>query len=125
MRYWGALGLQMRGGDAVRQTHGRLARALADKSPYVRVAAAQALATDGDAAERQEALAVLSDLADPNKRDVFVVVAALNALDDLGPDGAKIKETLRDHKQTATIPHARYGTYIPRLLEPVQEAAGR
>ncbi|MFM8471538.1 MAG: HEAT repeat domain-containing protein, partial [Limisphaerales bacterium] len=80
VRYWAALGVLMRGKDAVTASHADLVKALADASPFVRIPAAQALGQYGDAADLEKALPVLLEQADGTKGSVFTAIAALNAL---------------------------------------------
>ncbi|MEX0676248.1 MAG: sulfatase-like hydrolase/transferase [Pirellulales bacterium] len=115
VRYWAALGLLMRGKDGVEAGHGSLAASLADPSPYVRIVAAEALARFGEPADRPLALRVLADHADWSRSDVFVAMAALNALDQFADEAEPIKAKLRK-LPNGKAPHARYESYVPRLL---------
>lgn len=81
VRYWGAMGLLMRGRDAVTEGRAALVRALADEAPSVRVAAGEALGRYGSASEASKALEVLLDCADAEKNDVYLSTMALNAID--------------------------------------------
>jgi uncharacterized sulfatase len=117
VRYWAVLGIQMRGPAAVEASKDELHRALADESPFVRTAAAEATARYGEGKEVRQALDVLVGLADPAWNDVFTAVAALNALDELGDKTAAVAASLRDLNRTARVPHQRYEPYVPRLLE--------
>jgi uncharacterized sulfatase len=116
VRYWAALGILMRGKDAVTSAHGTLASSLADPSPYVRIVSAEALGRFGEPGDHALALRVLRDHADSSRHDVFVAIAALNALDQLGDEAEPIKAKLRKSPK-GTAPHARYESYVPRLLE--------
>jgi uncharacterized sulfatase len=116
VRYWAAMGLLMRGREAVAEGRGTLAASLADPSPYVRIVAAEALGRFGEPADRALALRVLADHADSGRHGVFVAIAALNALDQLGQEAEAIKADLRKAPQRKA-PHARYESYVPRLLE--------
>jgi uncharacterized sulfatase len=116
VRYWAALGLLMRGTEAVSAAHGTLVSSLADPSPYVRIACAEALGRFGEEADRNLALRVLADHADAGRHDTFVAIAALNALDQFGDEAESLKAPLRD-KPAARPPDPRYDSYVPRLLE--------
>jgi uncharacterized sulfatase len=117
VRYWGVLGLLMRGAAGCDPGRSELSDSLTDESPWVRIAAAEALARFGKASEQQQAQAVLAKLGDPSKQNVFVVMAALNAIDQLGEAGEAIKEAKRQAKTKVSVPHARYAEYVPRLLD--------
>lgn len=122
VRYWAALGFLMRGGEGVRGAHEELARALDDPSPYVRIVAAEALGRYGDGIDLGRSLPVLAGLGDGPNNDFFVTMAALNAVGSLGDKAAPLRETIQTiatHKGSA--PHQRYASYVPRLLEDLQD----
>jgi len=52
VRYWAALGLLMRREKGVQPAHAALTRALEDRSPYVRIAAAEVLVVEESVAVR-------------------------------------------------------------------------
>jgi arylsulfatase A-like enzyme len=116
VRYWGALGLLMRGAPAVTQAHAALTTALGDASPYVRVVAAEALAKYGSAADLYAALAVLGPLAAPAKHDVFVAMASLNAMEALGPKAESLLPLIRSLNPDGPSPDGRFNSYVPRLI---------
>ena len=95
VRYWAAQGLLMRDRAGVQAGHGSLMSALADPSPYVRVTAAEALGRFGEPADEALALRVLRDHADANRHGVFVAIAALNSVAQLGPHAEAIRAGLR------------------------------
>ncbi len=115
-RYWGVIGFQMRGGAAVSGDLPLLRRALADASPLVRIVAAETLGTYGPAADLAPALAVLGELAAPDKNGVFTSVAALTAIEALGAKAAPLHAQLREIKADAGAPHPRFAPYVPRLI---------
>jgi arylsulfatase A-like enzyme len=121
VRYWAVLGHLMRGSEAVRTNHARLLAALDDTSPDVRIAAAETIARWGNESELPRALALLKSLADWSQHDVFTALAALNAIDALGPMADPILEDVLRLPRRGPAPHARYAEYIPRLLEYLQE----
>jgi uncharacterized sulfatase len=119
VRYWAALGLLMRGSDAVRSSEQPLRKALADSSPYVRVTAAEALGRYGAADDLKKSLAVLMELAPPDKNGVFVSMAALNAIDALGEKAAPVREAVARLPQQDPNAHQRYAGYVPRLIDSI------
>ena len=119
VRYWAAQGLLIRDRAGVQAGHGSLVSALADPSPYVRVTAAEALARFGEPADEALALRVLRDHANANLHGVFVAIAALNSVSQLGPHAEGIRAELRSVR-TALAPHPRYGEYVGRLLKTVE-----
>jgi arylsulfatase A-like enzyme len=117
VRYWAALGLLMREKTGVQTARAELLAALDDPSPYVRIVAAEALGRFGSSDDFPPSLAVLGKLGDWGQNNVFVAMAALNAVSSLGDKAASLKATLRRLPNQGTVPHARYSEYVPRLLE--------
>ncbi len=125
VRYWGALGLYMRGPAVVTGAHTELAAALIDTSPYVRIVAAEALGQFGPAADVTTALPILTSLADWGKNDVFTALAALHALESLGLEKiAPARAALLALPATGASPDARYAAYIPRILGDLRASLG-
>ncbi|RIK83785.1 MAG: sulfatase [Planctomycetota bacterium] len=120
VRYWGAMGVLIRGKSAVAKSGKLLDVGLADPSPCVRVAAAEPLGRYGDEQQRAAALKALAELAPIDKNDVFTSVSALNALDALGANAAPIAEEIARFPRSGKYPHARYNSYVPRLLQDIQ-----
>ncbi|MBL9125688.1 MAG: sulfatase-like hydrolase/transferase [Planctomycetaceae bacterium] len=116
VRYWGALGLLMRGQPAVAAQGDVLRGALRDSSPDVRIVAAEALVRHGSAEDAAAGLQVLAELGDWSHSNVFTTMAALNALEALGEQGRTVVGDLLGQPKGAA-PHARYGEYVPRLLQ--------
>ncbi|MDX1982303.1 MAG: sulfatase-like hydrolase/transferase [Bryobacteraceae bacterium] len=83
VRFWGAMGILMRGAAAVKTHNAALRKALSDPADSVKVAAAQALGQFGTEDDVAAALPVLIDLADCEKNQYFVALRAMNALDAL------------------------------------------
>ncbi|MCX8156131.1 MAG: sulfatase-like hydrolase/transferase [Verrucomicrobiae bacterium] len=117
VRYWGVMGLLMRGAPAVAKTREDLLRALQDEAPCVRIAAAEALGRHSHAADRQAARAVLLDLAPQPKTGPYVAVHALNALIALGPPAAADLDRLSGAGGKHPDYPARALEYAPRLME--------
>lgn len=117
VRCWAARGMLMRGKPAVEKEHGLLTAALKDQSPYVRIAAAEALGAYGDGSDLQPALDTLIALADGERNGVFTAVAALDAIYSLGDKAAGVKEAVRALPEQAPLPDMRFSPYIPRLLK--------
>lgn len=118
VRYWAAMGILMRGADAVRAARVPLEEALADRSPYVRVVAAEALGRYGDERDAAEALRALLELAPLDKNGVYVSMLALNALDVLDEKAKPAIEAIRALPQKGRVP-PRTGGYVSRLLEKI------
>lgn len=122
VRCWGALGLLMRGGDAVAANAAALGEALADDSPAVRIVAAQALGAHGDAAALGKALDTLAALAPPEKNGVLVSMSALAAIEALGEKATPLHAAIATMKPDGASPDERYNSYVPRLIENIVPA---
>ncbi|MBI5692143.1 MAG: sulfatase-like hydrolase/transferase [Verrucomicrobia bacterium] len=119
VRYWGALGFLIRGRGAVEGAAADLRKALDDPSPFVRLAAAWALAEHGNGSDARRALAVLADHAPWDRNDVFVSMAALTAIDNLGAKAAPLREAVRSWPAEGPAPDDRYRPYVPQLLRSI------
>jgi uncharacterized sulfatase len=117
VRHWAALGILMRGRASFDAAGPELRTALDDRSPDVRVVAAQALGQHGTPDDVTRALSVLVGLSDWSSNDVFSVLAALNALDALGSKAAPAADAIKALPTEGKVPDPRYSSYVPRLLE--------
>jgi hypothetical protein len=123
VRYWGALGLLMRGERSAFEAAEPLKEALLDDCPEVRIVAAQTLAEYGSAADRLRGLAVLGKLAVPGTNGQLVAMHALAAIEGLGKKGEPLVDTIRKLDAQGPSPHARYNEYVPRLIRSITGAA--
>ncbi len=117
VRYWATLGVVMRGCDAVRCARGEFRRALGDASPYVRLAAAQALGEFGDEQELERARRLLIAHADWSKNDVFVCTVALVGIEALGEKATPLAAAIRLLPSDGAVPDARLKEYPLRVLK--------
>jgi uncharacterized sulfatase len=117
VRYWGALGLLMRGESAVTANVAALQPALQDESPAVRIVAAQALAEHGPAAVREQTVKTLASLASPEQNGVLVSMSALAAIEALGEKAATLHEAIATMAPRGPSPDGRYNSYVPRLIQ--------
>ncbi len=88
VRYWGTLGLIIRGPDAAKAAADKLRPLLKDESPSVQIVAAEALGRFGEPADLGPAVETLMAHADMTDSDPYRSNEALNAIDRLG-DKAK------------------------------------
>jgi arylsulfatase A-like enzyme len=123
VRYWGALGFLMRGKTGVERGATALRKALNDSSPHVRIVAAEALAQHGAESDLAPALEVLRTLAPPEKNGVFVAMSALSAIEALGKKADSLHELVRTMKPDGNSPHARFDSYVPRLIANIAPTA--
>ncbi|MEX0818669.1 MAG: sulfatase-like hydrolase/transferase [Pirellulaceae bacterium] len=117
VRYWGAMGLLMRGEAGVSAGREQLRKALADKSPYVRIAAAEGLGRYGNQEDVAKALPVLLDLASPEDNGIYAAMSALNAIDYLDANAAPAAQRLSELPTADPHANARMKTYAARLIE--------
>ncbi len=116
VRYWGALGLLIRGADAVSSNKAALQAALSDESPSVRIVAAQALGLYSEGALRASALKALGALASPEANGVLTAMPALAAIEALGEVAKPLYEEIAAINPKGPSPDDRYDSYVPRLI---------
>lgn len=124
VRYWAAMGFLMRGQDAVTNHLTSLRKAMTDQSPYVRIAAAEAVAKYGTQDDLNRAKMLLSESIEPDRNGVFVSMSALWAVDALGSKAASLHEQIRTMNPKGPSPHARYDEYVPRLIKSITSSKG-
>jgi uncharacterized sulfatase len=117
VRYWAALGALARKEQGALAYHRELNEALADKSPYVRIAAAEALGRWGREPDARKALEVLMELAPLGNNSVYVSIAALNAIDHLDERALPAKERIAALPAEHDAVPERMRTYVGRLIE--------
>lgn len=116
VRHWAVLGLLMRGATGVKAGAAGLRASLNDPSPLVRIVAAEALTAHGTEADATSALAVLKEHAAVEKHGVFIAMAALNAIEALGPKATSLKAYVATLSPKGPSPDNRYDSYVPRQL---------
>jgi arylsulfatase A-like enzyme len=117
IRWWAAMGHRMHGKEATAQASKKLAARLNDENPSVRIAAAEALALYGSAAESSAALEVLLASSDCVKNDFYDAVRALNALEDNKSKLAPYAERLQALPRKRPGQAGRVSDYAARMLE--------
>jgi uncharacterized sulfatase len=119
VRYWGVIGILNRGPRAVTKRRKELNAALADDSPYVRITAALALGKHGNRADQRRAVDCLLEWAPwTPDGDVFVSMAAQNAIDKLDDKAAYAVETIKSFPaKGGASPDGRYNGYVNSLLK--------
>ena len=116
VRYWGVMGILMRGAKRVRFAAPQLRAALDDPAPSVRIAAAEALGRDGTDEDARKSVAVLLDLAPADTNGIYVSLLATNALDAMGARASSAHETLRTMATKDPKADGRLSSYVPRLV---------
>jgi uncharacterized sulfatase len=116
VRFWSALGLLMRGSNAVHSARQELRLALQDEAPAVRVTAANALAKFAGEPEQSLALDVLQQLMDPEKNTAYVSIMALNALQSLPGLPPPLRESIKRIPLKDPSAPERANSYVPRLV---------
>lgn len=123
LRYWGSLGLLMRGQAAVAPRGQRWLALLDDPSPSVQIVAAEGLARFGTAAEQLAGTDTLLELADWQSHSAFTSLAALAALETLESRLPFLADRISKLATTGEVPHNRYASYVPRLVQRLQTLA--
>lgn len=117
VRYWGALGVLIRGEKSIQAHSAGLTAALDDESPSVRIVAAEALASHGDEASQKRALDTLGRLMVPKDHGVLTAMTALAAIEALGPKAASLHDRIAKLDPQGPLPDGRYNSYVPRLIQ--------
>lgn len=117
VRYWGVMGMLMRGAEAVEKHLDVVAKAMEDESPYVALVAARALATFGNEQQRSAAIEYLFEHADWKKNDVFVSIVALDSLNSIHDQLEGYRARIDGLSDKGVSPDGRYDSYVPRLIE--------
>ena len=121
VRYWAALGALMRGKGAVSSLSRQLEAALEDESPYVRIAAGEALGRYGTDAQAARALDVLVELAPTDKTNIFISMEALNAIDYMDDRAASAKATVAAMPDSDDRVDRKFRAYLPNLLKKIAD----
>lgn len=118
VRYWGVLGLIIRGATASKGAIEKLRPLLNDESASVQIVAAEAVGRFGDPTDLPKALEILMSHADMTSSDPYRANEALNAIDHLGdkakPLAARIKALPR---KPPTDGESRAAGYPARMLD--------
>ena len=126
VRYWGAVGILNRGAAAIKASEEELLAALQDDSSYVRIAAGYAFGKYGSQVQQRKGIDALVTVAPWKKgADVFVSMAALNAIDKLDQKAGYALETIRGFPTSGGVsPDGRYNKYVARILGKTIEDLG-
>jgi uncharacterized sulfatase len=119
VRYWTVMGILMRGETAVTEHAAALREALKDTAPSVRIPAAEALGRYGKGPDIATALETLLELAPIDKNGLYVSLAALNAIDALGPRAKPALARLEALPKQAEGLEQRLRAYVPRLTQDI------
>ncbi len=119
VRYWGAMGVLMRGEGEWKAAHAAVVKLAADSAPTVRIVAAELLGRYGTAEELRQSLDVLSALVDPAANGVPLAIQALNAVDALGRKAAPLKERIAALPKPKESDPQRIKEYTERLRETI------
>lgn len=119
--FWAATGILANGGEHFQMHRGKLRDIIAGKhdlaNSSTEIAAAEALATHGDADDVAAALPVLVKYANVQEKGVFNAIQALNALDYLDEKARPVRDEIAKLPKNAKNVPGRMGSYVTRLLE--------
>jgi uncharacterized sulfatase len=122
VRYWGAMGLLMRGEKTVAAHAEALTKALADSSPAVRIAAGEALGRFGGDGALKAAMDALVPLCHPVQSGAYAAVEALNAVEAIGERARSwIAQILAMPDEDPNAPQRARSEYIRRMREMLQK----
>jgi uncharacterized sulfatase len=124
VRYWAAMGLLMRGPNAVFTGRPELHQALNDADPSVRVIAAEALVTHGPDRDLDPCLKVLIEAADYRNTDVYVANLAMNVIDQMDQKAVSLLPELRRIPVEITGYPGRASSYVSRLVQTTLDDLG-
>ena len=117
IRYWGAVGYLVRGVRGIQVDWNDMRTSSKDSSLSVQVIALESLARFGTPEDRQTSIARLWELADSTKNDLFVSVAAMNALDHSQLKPTEKPANIKDFPSQSKGYPQRYDTLLPKLIE--------
>lgn len=121
VRYWGALGILMRGRPACEKHDDTLRALLKDPEVSPRMIAAEALGRYGEPADLAPAMTTLLEAADVEKYSLYAAIDALNGIDNLGGKAAPWKDEITKITPKVDGYDRRLQEYVPRLLERLKE----
>ncbi len=107
LRYWGALGVLMRGPEEVGAARTELLALRSGPAPAAAIVAAEALGQHGTPEDLKESLALLIRLSDYEKHGAYVAMQALNAITALGAKAAPLKDQIQALPAAAPDPKDR------------------
>ena len=118
LRYWGLIGVLIRGEQDFRQHSEQIVALVDDANPAAAIIAAELTARFGNQEQKSAALERLLALADYRNSNVNGAIDALNAIDRLGNKAAAI------HQRVQKVPQqdpqfSRGKSYIPNLLKAI------
>jgi uncharacterized sulfatase len=124
VRYWGAMGVLMRGESEFKAARSAVVKLASDASPSVRVVASELLGKYGTAEELRSSLETLIRYADPAANGLYLACQALNAIDTLGKKAAPLKERIAALPKPKADESPRVTPIIDRLREAILSNVG-
>ena len=121
VRYWGCIGFQVRGSEFAKRHLEYAQKLQKDTSGSVRLLAAQIAATYGQEADIKSAMPILLEAADPDRHSVYLSIAALNAIDELGEIARPYRKQIQALPRTVSTGKSRVSGYGGRLLERIEQ----
>lgn len=115
VRYWGAVGILIRGSEAVNDSRQELLTSLSDTNVSVRIAAAEGLGTYGKPEELSRALVTLKECANPETQGAYAATAAMNVIDRLGSKATPLWADLKNLPTQDPRAVSRANGYVKRL----------
>ena len=124
VRYWGAMGVLMRGESEFQAARATVVKLAADPAPAARIVAAELLGRYGTAEELAKALETLMGLADPVANGIPLAIQALNSIDALGKKAAPLKSRIDALPRPKESEPQRIKEYTIRLRQEILATIG-
>jgi uncharacterized sulfatase len=119
VRYWGALGVLMRGQKEFQAARAAVVKLAKDPAPCPRIVAAEMLGRWGTAEQLKQSLETLMALSDPSTNGIPLAVQALNSIDALGKKAAPLKDRIQSLPAPKAEESNRIKEYPVRLREEI------
>ena len=124
VRYWAAMGVLIRGRDAVASAAADLQRLLRDAEPGPAIVAAEALARFGTPAQRTPAIDLLLEDANAARHEEYVAILALYSLNQVPDLSETVKQAVKSLPDGPTVAPGHLPqreNYLPRLIAAIVE----
>jgi uncharacterized sulfatase len=119
VRYWGAMGVLIRGESEFKAARAAVVKLASDPAPCPRIVAAELLGRYGTVEELKQSLETLIALADPAANGIPLAIQALNSIDTLGKKAMPLKERIDRLPKPKAGESNRITEYMARLREEI------
>jgi arylsulfatase A-like enzyme len=124
VRYWGAMGVLIRGESEFQAARAAVVKLATDPAPCPRIVAAELLGRFGTPEELKRSLDTLIAVADPAANGIPLAIQALNSIDALGRKAMPLKDRIDKLPKPKAGESNRITEYTARLRETILETLG-